>query len=88
MEFKSGLVLELEGNREHVCYLNGLTIVTAGLPLRHGLHKANSFFIKSLVTAANNLNVVDRTVLSYVERYSYTTLYAFLNSNCGINDVV
>lgn len=84
MEFKSGLVLELESNRESVGYLNGLAVVTAGLPSGHRFYKAGCFFVKSGVTTANDFDVLDDTGLGDVELNHNSTGNTFFRCLCGI----
>ncbi len=56
---KAELLLESERDRKGIGNLDGLTVVTAGLPLGHRTYEAESLFVESGVTAAGNLNVLD-----------------------------
>ena len=61
MEFKSELLLELERDRQGVCNLYGLAVVTTGLPFWHRLNEACSFFVEGRVATAEHSYVFNVT---------------------------
>ena len=61
MEFKSELLLEFECDRQCVCNLNGLTVVTTGVPCGHRFDNAHGLFVESGVTAAEDADVFNLT---------------------------
>ena len=71
-----------------ICYLHGLTVVTAGVPFGHGFHHADGFFVESGVTATDYFYVFDGTGLRHDEFNDYTTGYIFFGSCCRVLDVV
>lgn len=51
---------EYYGN--HITDSNRLAVTESGKPVWHGLHKPDSFLVKSRVLAMNDLNILERSI--------------------------
>ena len=80
-------LVQLESNWELEPYINWSTSHDTWSPIRHTVHNAKSFTVKSWVYTTSNSCLANRTITTYNELNNYFTLNIIILSYLRINGV-